>query len=200
MSRRSDQKESELISEINFSDGPKVSHKQANSIADLLFETWGSPETSVAKITDNVLNKWKDWVEASENNSPKTYVMWKESTCLAHAWLRPVKAFTQKGEITVAELGAVCVRETLRGKGLGTKLIKRVFDDVDQSSYQFCIFSTENRVQAFYERLGARKVTNRFIDSITEKSPFWGEIMMVYPRTGDWSEGEIDMRGFKLGY
>ena len=52
--------------------------------------------------------------------------------------------------------------------------------------------------QEIAERLGARVVTNRFVNSLAADPgarPFWDPVTMVYPRSFDWPEGTIDLQG-----
>ena len=53
-------------------------------------------------------------------------------------------------------------------------------------------------MRPFYEKLGASTIDNPIINSLADDrhaSPFWDRVIMRYPSTGTWPEGEIDLRG-----
>ncbi len=61
-----------------------------------------------------------------------------------------------------------------------------------------CRTKTSPERRGFYERLGAKEATNRFVNSFGEDSeanPWWSTLIFRYPREGDWPEGTIDLRG-----
>jgi len=76
-----------------------------------------------------------------------------------------------------------------RGRGLGAILMRETFKLVDSGEFSCSLFQT--CVPSFYERLGARVITNRIVNSLgadPEARPFWDPTIMVYPKTYDWPE------------
>ena len=53
--------------------------------------------------------------------------------------------------------------------------------------------------EALAEKLGARCVSNRFVNSTNteapEANPWWDEHVMIFPDTYDWPDGTIDLPG-----
>jgi hypothetical protein len=50
-------------------------------------------------------------------------------------------------------------------------------------------------VPEFYEAMGARLVTNRFVNGESQENPFWDTCEMIYPATAGWPDGPIDLNG-----
>jgi len=74
--------------------------------------------------------------------------------------------------------------------------MRETFKLVDSGEFSCSLFQT--CVPSFYERLGARVITNRIVNSLgadPEARPFWDPTIMVYPKTYDWPEGTIDLLG-----
>ena len=81
---------------------------------------------------------------------------------------------------------------------MGEKVVLAVFDLVDRRIFPYSLFQTSPEVRPFYEKLGAAVIENPIINSFSEDlhaSPFWDRVVMRYPKTGDWPDGEIDIRG-----
>jgi hypothetical protein len=77
-------------------------------------------------------------------------------------------------------------------------MAKAAFDLVDEGAFPFALFQTNEAVQPFYDRLGAIPVDNRFVDSTADDptaNPFWDKVIMRYPATPGWPQGEIDLKG-----
>jgi hypothetical protein len=77
-------------------------------------------------------------------------------------------------------------------------MAQAAFNLVDDGTFPFSLFQTTVDVKAFYERLGAMEIHNRFINSAAEDptaSPWWSPVVMRYPAKPGWPEGQIDLRG-----
>ena len=75
--------------------------------------------------------------------------------------------------------------------------IEEAMQRVDQGEFPVSLFQTPK--PGFYEKLGARKVNNRFVNSKNEQDPEadpWpAEHVMIYPTPYPWPEGVIDLNG-----
>ena len=105
---------------------------------------------------------------------------------------------TEQGPLTVLGLAGVATAGSHRGRGLGKRVIQAAWHPVDEGRYPVCLFQT-GAARGLYERLGARVVDNRFVDSTDaadpEANPFRDEVAMIYPGTADWPAGTIDLQG-----
>ena len=94
-------------------------------------------------------------------------------------------------------LSGVCVATTHRGRGLGEAVSRKALDRVDRGDFSLSLFQTP--VPAFYARMGARKVDNRFVNSThapdPEAYPWIAEHVMIYPKHYPWPDGVIDING-----
>ncbi|MFA5257316.1 MAG: GNAT family N-acetyltransferase [Opitutales bacterium] len=108
--------------------------------------------------------------------------------------------FPRRGTMELLALASVCTHPDFRCRGLGTELVRRILSLVDEGKYPAAFWQTG--VPGFYEKLGARLVTNRVRNSRhpldPEKNPFWDPFLMIYPADAVWPEGAIDLNG--LGY
>jgi GNAT superfamily N-acetyltransferase len=97
-------------------------------------------------------------------------------------------------------LASVCSHPDHRGQGLGERVVKAVLRRVDDGEFPVAIWQTG--VPGFYEKLGARAVSNRFVNRLhptaPDKNPFWDKVIMIYPAGAKWPDGVIDLGG--LGY
>ncbi|MEM9881440.1 MAG: GNAT family N-acetyltransferase [Planctomycetota bacterium] len=105
---------------------------------------------------------------------------------------------TPAGPMTVLGLLDVATRPDDRGRGLGARVVRAAFGPVDRGEWPACLFQTGD-ARRFYEKLGARVVDNRFVDS-TGDTPAGGAVFedthtMIYPADADWPTGEIDTLG-----
>lgn len=119
------------------------------------------------------------------------------------AWLANAAVLTRtigtaRGDLKVLGLLDVATSPAARGQGLGALVVKAAWQAVDNGRYPLCLFET-GEARLFYEKLGAKVVKNRFVDSTHPSqpgvNPFTDELEMVYPASADWPEGEIDLRG-----
>ncbi len=135
-------------------------------------------------------------------------VLESESAHAAQCMIFPRTIRTASGDMTVMALGGVCVDPALRGKRLGRRVVEAAFsfagNNVDRNAYDICLFQTSFRVQPFYEKLGCRRVENRFVNSLAgtdltpeelKRSVFWDDVVMIYPAAAEWPEGDIDLLG-----
>ncbi len=120
-----------------------------------------------------------------------------EPIAIAYTFARQIE--TSGGLMTIMALAGVAVDEPYRGKGLGKQIVKAAFGRVDKGLFPFTIFQTGPQNKSFYERLGCASVDNKVVNSLSEMdkdaSPFWEDVILRYPATGDWPGGMIDLLG-----
>ncbi|MEM6458269.1 MAG: GNAT family N-acetyltransferase [Planctomycetota bacterium] len=105
---------------------------------------------------------------------------------------------TPAGPMVVLGLLDVATHPDDRGRGLGAAVVRAAWGPVDRGELPACLFQTGD-AQPFYEKLGARVVDNRFVDS-TGATPadapvFEDTYTMIYPADASWPAGEIDTLG-----
>ena len=114
----------------------------------------------------------------------------------ADVWGRTIQ--TTRGKLTIAALAGVMSHPSVRGAGYGRAVVKAVFDLVDAGEFAFSFFQT-GAAREFYLKLGCRVVPNIIYNSLDAEKPraypFWEPHAMIYPATGNWPAGEIDILG-----
>lgn len=97
----------------------------------------------------------------------------------------------------VLALASVCSDPNLRGRGFGIAVVKDAFSRVDEGEFSLSLYQTG--VPGFYEKLGARIIENRFINSLSETdpeaNPWWEKFSMIYPAASTWNDGLVDLLG-----
>lgn len=126
--------------------------------------------------------------------------MWYGEELAAVSMVFPRQIRTTQGPLRVMALAGVCTAPERRGQGLGAAVVRAAFDLVDSGMFSVSLFQTP--VIEFYAKLGARKVTNRFVNSLWKPGdphsathPWWDPDVMIYPASAEWPEGEIDLLG-----
>lgn len=112
---------------------------------------------------------------------------------LAHALIFRREVITARGPIVVGALATVCVHPDYRGRGWGADVVRAAFAYLPELGAQVALFQTG--VPRFYEKLGARLVSNRFFNRDSAQVPFWDTFQMIYPEAFDWPEGPVDLNG-----
>jgi predicted GNAT family N-acyltransferase len=92
-------------------------------------------------------------------------------------------------------LAGVCVERAWRNREIGRGLIKKAFGFVESRYYEICIFQTPHL--RFYQRLGAVKVSNPFINSLkaVKKNQVWWDPHIMLYALDEKPRGIIDMLG-----
>jgi predicted GNAT family N-acyltransferase len=178
-------------------DRRRISERDARAIAKLVVSIWPKPDRTVDSFTANLLTQWKDY-KGSEEQHPRSFMIREAGRLIAHASIDPRTISTANGNMTILALARVCTDPSARGRKLGDAVVRKSFELADDGSFPFALFQTTPDVKPFYERLGATVVHNKFINSLAKDpgaDPFWAEVRMRYPATGNWPTGEIDVRG-----
>lgn len=183
--------------EVQIWDARKMTEAEMRIVADLLCTVWPKPgrsvETRVEKMTAEAIS-----YDGPDETAPRSVVIFDGDRLVAHAAIFCRRIGADAGDLTVAGLARVCSAPQERGRGLGEQIVRAAFNPVDDGSFALSLFQTNDEVQPFYEKLGARRVQNRFINSLGEDpkaSPWWDSVHMIYPAHANWPEGTIDLRG-----
>ncbi|MBD3421791.1 MAG: GNAT family N-acetyltransferase [Chitinivibrionales bacterium] len=130
-------------------------------------------------------------------DDPIHYVAWEDDRAIAHAMTFLRTIITSQGHLPILALRAVCTHPAYRGRNLGRDVVTRAFARIDGSMFVASLFQTN--VPVFYKKIGARQVSNAFINSthpsIPQASPWWDPFVMVYPRDTVLPAGCIDLNG-----
>ena len=178
-------------------DRRSISEPDARAIAELIVSIWPKPGRTVETFTADILTQWKDY-DGPEAEHPRSFLIREDGRVVAHSSVYPRTIGTTKGDLTVLALARVCTDPIVRGRKLGDAVVRASFELVDRGPFPFALFQTTTDVRPFYERLGAVPIDNTFVNSFApdpKVNPFWAEVPMRYPATGDWPKGEIDLRG-----
>jgi predicted GNAT family N-acyltransferase len=182
---------------IEVIDRRTIGAADARAIAELIVSIWPKPERTVENFTAEILAQWTDY-RGPEAEHPRSFLVREARRVVAHASAYPRTIGTAKGDITVLALARVCTDPAVRGRKLGDAVVRASFELVDHGPFPFALFQTTTSVRPFYERLGAIAIDNTFVNSFAadpRANPFWADVAMRYPATGDWPKGEIDLRG-----
>jgi len=182
---------------IEIIDHRTISEPDARAIAELVVSIWPKPGRTIEAFTADILTQWKDY-DGPEAQHPRSFLIREGGQVIAHSSAYPRTIGTNEGDFTVLALARVCTDPKVRGRKLGDAVVRASFELVDRGEFPFALFQTTTDVRSFYERLGAVAIDNTFINSLAHDpkvNPFWAEVFMRYPATGNWPKGEIDLRG-----
>jgi predicted N-acetyltransferase YhbS len=178
-------------------DRRSLSERDARAIANLVASIWPKPGRTADSLAAEMVNQWRSY-QGPEEQHPRSFVVREGERVIAHASFDPRTIRAGDKEITVLALARVCSDSAMRGRRLGQAVVRAAFEVVYQGAFPFSLFQTTNEVQPFYERLGAVRIHNRFVNSLATDptaDPWWNPVIMRYPDGPGWPAGEIDLRG-----
>ena len=178
-------------------DRRSLSERDARAIANLVASIWPKPGRTADSLAAEMVNQWRSY-QGPEEQHPRSFVVREGERAIAHASFDPRTIRAGDNEITVLALARVCSDPAMRGRRLGQAVVRAAFEVVDQGAFPFSLFQTTNEVQPFYDRLGAVRIHNRFVNSLAtdpNADPWWNPVIMRYPDGPGWPAGEIDLRG-----
>jgi len=183
--------------QIETLDCRRISEADARVVAELLVAIWPKIGRTVESRKEEMLTRWRNYAGPEEQH-PRSFIVREGGRVIAHAGFEPRTIGMSEGELTVLALARVCTDPAARGRRLGQAVVRATFDLVDRGVFPFALFQTTDDVRPFYERLGAVRIHNRFVNSLAEDptaDPWWNPVIMRYPDGPGWPGGEIDLRG-----
>lgn len=167
--------------------------EQVVSIVALLNRVWPDPRREAEELVDDFICRSR----LPERAPNERVVIWEGERPLALADSYGRRIFTPAGEMIVQALNSVCVDPAFRGLGLGREAVLAAFARIGRGDFPLALFQTG--VPQFYEKLGARRVNNRFINRRNPENPqvnpWWEANVMIYPAGAPWPEGIVDLNG-----
>jgi len=176
-----------------------LSREEIVAVVSLVYGFWPSKDKPIPELVEAFPEISKQYrASYPQIRLPSLrYVVWDKFTAVAHALTFERPVITDAREISVMALSGVCVLPNYKGKGLGAEIVRRTFGRVHGGECGVCLFQTT--IPAFYKKLGATLVTNRFINSKNKNhpdaNPWHDEWVMMYPRSYSWPGGPIDLNG-----
>jgi GNAT superfamily N-acetyltransferase len=186
-----------------------LSPAETQAIAALLYRVWPNSTRSLEERLARVPTEWSGY-DGPELQRPRYFVvhdvppssdgsdLGDAAAIAAMALAAPRTIRAGDSELTILAMARVCSAPEHRGRGLAAQAVRAAFQLVDEGVYPFALFQTTPPVRTFYEKLGARVIGNRIVNSRAEDPtacPFWTEVIMRYPDGPGWPEGTIDLLG-----
>jgi predicted N-acetyltransferase YhbS len=172
-----------------------LSTPEIDSIVRLVDSVWPARDVTLAER----LRQFTSRVEKNRRTGfdVMRFVVWDGNQAIAHARTFERVIHGPSGSLTIMGLAGVCVLPERRGEGLGREVAEKALGRVDAGDFAVSLFQTA--VPDFYRKVGARSVTNRFVNSLNTKepdaNPWWDPDIMIYPAGFAWPGGTIDLNG-----
>ena len=112
-------------------DARRLSKANARAIAELLVRVWPKPDKNV-EFRQRQMLALGDGYDGPENQAPRCFVVRSSGRVIAHATFLPRTISTTAGLLTIAGLARVCSDPEYRGQKLGEKVVRAVFELIDQ--------------------------------------------------------------------
>ena len=173
----------------------EIDQALAEKISKLACASFPSDKT----VADRVQELMQQEKEGLQFSTSRRFVIFGDSgDAVAHAKTFVREINTDSGALSVLALATVCTEPELRGQGLGVQVTRKAFEQVGESDWpRVSLFQTP--VPAFYEKLGCRIVTNKFVDRTNKAAPdafpWRDKTIMIYPADYAWPDGTIDING-----
>jgi predicted N-acetyltransferase YhbS len=185
------------MTDIETIDLRTINEADARAIAELVCAIWPKPNRTVNSLTADLTTLWKNY-RGVESQYPRSFAIREDGRVIAHASAVPRTVGTSSGDMTVLALARVCTAPEARGRQLGHAMARAAFNLVDDGTYPFALFQTNEAIKPFYDRLRAVPATNQFVNSLAvdpAAPAFWDRVIMRYPAKAGWPDGQIDLRG-----
>lgn len=175
-----------------------IREEEALAVGTLLASVWPKPDRGPVERAQQIKAIGRDF-DGPESQAPISYLIVDDDAVIGHSLTFARKVATAEGELTVMALAMVATDPERRGQGLGAAVVEAAFERIRLADFACCLYQTSFAVEPFYERLGACRVTNPLVNSLSETdpraNPFSDDIVMRYPASAAWPEGEIDLLG-----
>lgn len=176
-----------------------LSRGEIVAVVSLVYGFWPSKDKTIAELVEAFPEIGKQYrASYPQIRLPSLrYVVWDKHKAVAHTLTFERPVITSNGEISVMALSGVCVLPSYQGKGLGAEIVRRTFGRIHGGEFDVSLFQTT--IPAFYAKLGATLVTNKFVNSRNKNhpdaNPWHDEWVMIYPKSYSWPQGPIDLNG-----
>ena len=152
---------------------------------------WPSKEQSLEQRIEKAL------AETTPNTDVKSQVIWhvvrdgSRLLAICQSFRRVVA--TEAGQrFPVLAIASVVAHPEFRGRGHAKAAVRTAWTRL---SPEFPASFFQTGVPGFYERIGARRVSNRIYDSTGADCAFWEPHAMIYPANAPWPHEAIDLLG-----
>ena len=170
--------------------------QQANRIVKLTNSTWPQTDKTETEIVQELLRR-AHLPESPATSKSSRFVILDGDRVVAHANIFVRRIYCGTEGMDVLALAGVCTDPKVRGQGMGVAIVRKAFEKLAELNLDVCLFQTG--VASFYEKLGARKIDNQFVNSANATdqvaNPWWDKAVMIYPAEADWPNGKIDLGG-----
>ena len=177
------------MSEIRQNLAAELGEAEARKVAALTNLVWPQQDATEEDLVRDLL--------VGDRCTREVLTIWDGGQLLAHAAIFPRRIRHTDGELEVMALAHVCVAPDRRGEGLGARIVRAAFGEVDRGRFALSLFQTG--IPDFYRRLGAVPVDNPFHNRLSEHGPaarpWWSPCVMIYPRHPAWPRGPVDLNG-----
>jgi GNAT superfamily N-acetyltransferase len=163
-----------------------LSQPLAESIYEVANSIWPPSREKPGPSLEQTWSRWREQESAH-------FLIVQDAQVLAHSLIFPRIISTVSGPMRIGALATVFVHPSFPGRGWGVAVVKAAFDYLPEIEANLSLFQTG--VPEFYEALGARRISNRFVNGDSLENPFWDICEMIYPGKSAWSEGLIDLNG-----
>ena len=180
------------------SENAKLSEEEIVAVVSLVNSVWPHPEKTLEELVQGFKPAYERYFAPYRMSRPPIrFMAWRDGRLAGHAFTFERPMSIDGVETPVMALAQVCVEPQFRGNGLGARLVRSAFQRLPGEEFRLSIFQTT--VPGFYEKLGARTVENRFINSRnpddSDARPWKDGVIMIYPKGYAWPDGSIDLNG-----
>lgn len=171
-------------------DRNQLSENDLRSIVYLSREIWPPPEGMIVTMEGDIAKM----INVENRKIEKHFLLKENEKLIGYAKIFSREIKTDNKKINNMALASVCIKNEYRKKELGKLIVKAAFEFVDNKIFECSIFQTQ--APQFYEKLGAKQIKNKFINSLNNnENPWWDPYIMLYPKEYEITEKEIDLLG-----
>jgi predicted GNAT family N-acyltransferase len=174
--------------DLSVNEPDEIEHSDRILIVKLIRETWPPKENEIVTLEEDL-----EKIFGYKPEEKHIFVKNNRQICgFAKIFFREIKI----GEKLIRNmaLACVCVKKDLRKGGIGKTIVKKAFEAVDNKEFDCSLFQTA--VPEFYEKIGARKIMNKCINSYkNNENPWWDPNVIIYPGNFKIGEAVIDLMG-----
>lgn len=174
--------------DLSVNESDEIVYSDRILIVKLIKETWPPKEGKFETLEESLT-----WIFGSKPEEKHIIIKNdRQISGFAKRFLREIKIGEKR--IRNMALACVCVKKNLRKNGLGKTIVEKAFEAIDNKEFDCSLFQTA--VPEFYEKIGARRIINKCINSCKDnENPWWDPNIMIYPSNFETGEAVIDIMG-----